>query len=312
MSKLDQDARLNRRLAHDRPGRRFTANDDAAWGELIEPAPGEVSDKRDDGMRILLFASMAMGLRAVQTITTYEDRNPGRINLVGLVTDDPANDAAKISLKRRLWRHLNAEQRFQMESATIETALQCGTPVYTGEIKIDSFHQWARQQKPDAILVCGLGQVLDLAVIDLPPYGSYNFHPADLAHHHGAGAAPFADIAKRDATTTVWSVHQVTEVVDAGPVIGQSPPITIRDREGAIPDVIVIFGKMLEPLDTMITIMLDALVERFDRGHEGSIEHLEFDARFSAAAKARILEPVDDANALAALAKRPKPPAGRD
>ena len=41
MSKLERDARLNRRLRHDRAGRRFQANEEAAWGELILPAPDE-------------------------------------------------------------------------------------------------------------------------------------------------------------------------------------------------------------------------------------------------------------------------------
>ncbi|MEM7122549.1 MAG: formyltransferase family protein [Pseudomonadota bacterium] len=304
MSRLDQDARLNRRLAHDRPDRRFTANDDAAWGELIEPAPGEKAAKRDTGMRILLFASMAMGLRAVQTVTAYEERHRERINLVGLVTDDPANAGAKISLKRRLWQYLDADQRLTMETATIETALERGTSVYTGEIKVDWFRQWARERRPDVILVCGLGQVLDRVLIDLPPYGSYNFHPADLAHHHGAGAAPFGDIAERDARTTVWSVHQVTEVVDAGPVIGQSPPVNIRDTEGAIPDTLAMFEKMLEPLPTMVTVLLDTLVMRFENEQKGDIDDVDFDACFPAAVKTRILEPVADPRTPAAPTDR--------
>ena len=292
MSTLDQDARLNRRLAHDRPGRQFSASDDAAWGELIEPAPAETSDKRDIGMRILLFSSMAMGLRAVQTITAYERRYPDRVNLVGLITDDPANDAAKISLKRRLWQYLDVEQRFQMETATIEMALQQGTPVYTGEIKVDSLRQWAGERRPDVILVCGLGQVMDRALIDLPPYGSYNFHPADLAHHHGAGAAPFGDIAERDADTTVWTVHQVTEVVDAGPVIGQSPPVNIRDDEGAIPDTLSMFDKMLYPLGAMIYILVETLCDRFEHRQTGKLDHLDFARRFPDDVKARMLASV--------------------
>ena len=175
MSTLEQDARLNRRLAHDRPGRRFSAIDDAAWGELI----------------------------------------------------------------------------------------------------------------------------------DRPPYGSYNFHPADLAHHHGADAAPFGDIAERDAKTTVWSVHQVTEVVDAGPVIGQSPPVYIRDREGDVPEPMLMFNKMLYPLGTMVQTMIEALLERFAEGKEGHLEHVDFAGRFPADVKVRMQEPVADSDALTSLTESP-------
>ena len=71
MSKVEQDARLNARLIHDRPGRRFLANDDARWGELILPAADEGTAKGHRGLRILMFASMAPGLHAVKTLVAF-------------------------------------------------------------------------------------------------------------------------------------------------------------------------------------------------------------------------------------------------
>ena len=68
---------------------------------------------------------------------------------------------------------------------------------------VDAHAQW----RPDAILVCVFGQVIDAPIIRLPPCGIYNFHPSDLAHHHGAGLAPYDDLVARGVATTVWAVH---------------------------------------------------------------------------------------------------------
>ncbi len=96
MSKLKQDAPLNRRLIHDRPGRRFLVNDDARWGELILPAWEENPDKTEAGLRVMLIASASVGYVALQTVTAYEQRYPDRLNLVSVVTDDPIGGGEKV------------------------------------------------------------------------------------------------------------------------------------------------------------------------------------------------------------------------
>ena len=82
---------------------------------------------------------------------------------------------------------LATAERVAIEVATIETALQAGVPVYTGEFKIDWFYRQLASWRPDVIIVCACGQIFDARILELPRYGVYNFHPSDLAHGHGAG-----------------------------------------------------------------------------------------------------------------------------
>ncbi len=302
MSDLEQDARLNRRLIHNHPGRRFLANDDARWGELILPAPDETAAKTDQGLRIMMIASMGVGLRAFRTAVAYERRFPERINLVGLATDDAANDDARISLKKRLWHFLNDEQRLQVETHTVETALAFGIPVYTGEVKVDWFRNRLAQWRPDVIMVCGFGQILDESIMQMPPNGIYNFHPSDLVDHRGAGVSPFGDLAALGAKTTSWTVHRITKDIDAGPIVGQSPPINIRSEAGEIPDrTNLIVSKMLDPLSYMVHILIGTLVQRSEAGQSGPLERLDFAERFPAAVKADLMSPIVEHDAISAI-----------
>ncbi len=304
MSKVAQDARLNRRLIHDRPGRRFFANEDARWGELILPAPDENPDKSDHGLRIMVMASTALGHRAVKTVLEYERRHPERVNLVGLVTDDPVGEDARIGLKKRVWKFLDDKQRLELETAAVEAALSFGVPVYTGEIKVDWFRQRAAQWRPDAILVCVFGQVIDAPIIRLPSCGIYNFHPSDLAHHHGAGLAPYDDLVERGVKTTVWATHHVAEEVDAGPVVGQSPPVNVRDEAGELPEeAMVVYNKLVDPLGYMVYFLVDALAQGFLRGNPQPLECLDFPGRFPEAVKELIMEPIASHDILAPLAE---------
>lgn len=304
MSKVEQDARLNRRLIHDRPGRRFLDNNDARWGELILPAPDEIKTTTDRGLRVLMIASTAFGHRALKTIMEYERRYPERVNLVGLVTDDPVDADARIGMKKRVWKFLDTEQQLELETATVEAALGFGVPVYTGEIKVDWFRRQAVGWRPDVILVCVFGQVIDAPIIGLPPRGIYNFHPSDLAHHHGAGLAPYDDYVARDAATTVWTVHHVAEEVDSGPIVGQSPPINIRGVTGALPgEPMVVYNKLIDPLGYMVYFFIDALAQGFLRGDRGPVERLDFQRLFPEAVKAHIMEPIARWDIVAPLAE---------
>ena len=280
MSNLEQDAPLNRRLVHDRPGRTFLVNDEARWGELILPAPGEYPDKSEAGLRVMLICSLPVGYAAAITVTAYERQYPERLNLVALVTDDPINPDAKIGIKKRFWKHYDSTERLEIETATVETALTCGAPVYTGEVKVDWFRERAARWQPDVVLVCGFGQVIDRPIMELPPYGIYNCHPSDLAHHLGAGLAPYANLFERDAATNVWTVHHVSEEVDAGHIVGYSPPINVRNAAGDLPEQVrLVNDKMLYPLTWMVYFLIDALTSKYLDGSPGPIDQIDFEAR---------------------------------
>jgi methionyl-tRNA formyltransferase len=66
----------------------------------------------------------------------------------------------------------------------------------------------AHNLAPDAIIVCGCGQIFDSRILEVPRCGVYNFHPSDLAHGHGAGARPYEDTLARNDPWTCWTVHQ--------------------------------------------------------------------------------------------------------
>ena len=233
---LIREAELNHRLALDHPGRQFVPVAGARWGELILPAPDEAAlAPSGGGLRVVLFASFEFGYVVLEAVKAYARMFPGRVQLVGLVTDDPVNPAARIGLKKRVWHHMDHEEVVAIETAVVEAALCEGVPAYTGEIKIDGFRVLLDEWRPDAIISCVFGQVIDAWIINRPAYGIYNFHPTDLAHGFGAGPTPAEDLAARGATSTVWTIHQVIEAVDAGPVVAVSPAINVVDLSGALP-----------------------------------------------------------------------------
>src|SRR5262249_2136990 len=147
-----------------------------------------------------------------------------------------------------------------IETAVIESALSVGVPAYTGEIKVDGFRELLTSWRPDAVISCVFGQVIDAWIIDRLAYGIYNFHPSDLTHGLGAGPAAADDLRTGGATETVWTIHHVTEAVDAGHVVAVSPPINVADVHGALPaDPLVIYDKLCEPVSPLTARLVDAL-----------------------------------------------------
>ena len=271
--------------------RRFTSETDTRWGGLIEPAPGENPGKTSEGMRIVLFGSWEFGYLALETLKKYESLFPEEINLVGFVTDDPLNPDAKISLKKRIWGLLDMPQRVIDETTIIDSALSHGIPVYNGEIKIDSFRNLLQQWKPDVILVCVFGQLIDSFIVDLPPCGIYNFHPSELARNYGAGPAPYDDLAARGAETTVWTVHHVSEQIDSGHIVGQSPPICVLNGEGNLPgDPFLVYNKIAEALSPMVFIMARELQRKHRVKETGTLNSFDFSAVYPENAREKLLQ----------------------
>jgi folate-dependent phosphoribosylglycinamide formyltransferase PurN len=270
------EALLNHRLLLERPGRQFVEVAGSRWGELISPASDEARVTRGEGLRLVLFASFEFGYLALQAIKAYALHFPNRVQIVALVTDDPVDPTALIGLKKRIWKYLDREEQFALETAIAESALTAGIPVYTGEVKIEEFRKLLDTWQPDAIVSCVFGQVIDRWIIDRPAYGIYNFHPSDLAHGHGSGLAPDVDLTARGATSTVWSIHQMAEAVDAGRVISSSPSVNVSDANGLLPDNhLLIYDKLLEPVGCLATCLVSELSARYQAGLTGKIESME-------------------------------------
>jgi hypothetical protein len=293
MSDISKDAWLNERTRHQGEGRTFVSDDHLRWGELILPADGENSGKTEDGLRVLVIASMPIGYPVLQTLNAYERHYPDRLNLVGLLTDDPLNHDARISARKRIWHLYPLEQRTQLEFATVESGLESGIQVFTGDVKNDWFRARLRSWAPDAVICCGYGQILDGPFLAVPPMGVCNLHPADLRGGRGAGPAPYDDAAERQAETTCFTVHLMTEEIDAGPVIGVSPPINIRTETLAFPsDPAVYYTKMLDGLDHLTFHLAESLIGAAAAGRLEPLGQVDFAAMFSPAKQAEMMQPI--------------------
>ncbi len=278
-----------------KPGRKYTSESDTRWGGLIEPNPPENKNKTEKGLKVALFGSWDFGYLVLETLKKFENKYPDKLNLVGLVTDDPLNLKAKISLKKRVWNILDLPYRVLDETLIIESGLVHGIPVYTGDVKVDSFHRILKKWNPEVILVCVFGQLIDSFTIQLPPNGIYNFHPSDLTKKQGAGPAPFEDLIQRKASTTVWSVHHVSEEIDGGTVVGKSPEVNVLDANGQLSaDPLVIYHKIAEVLSPIAYYLVKELTDKFQSGGTGWTNHIDFESMIPETIKNKILQPVTE------------------
>ncbi|MCX6258158.1 MAG: formyltransferase family protein [Bacteroidia bacterium] len=289
---MENEGIINYLVVFNKPGRKYTKEIDTRWGGLIEPAKSEDPVKTDAGLRVVLFASWDFGYIVLKTLKEFENKYPGQLNIVGLVTDDPLSPNAKISLKKRVWSLLDMPYRVIDETFIIESGLSHGIPVYTGEVKVNSFHDILKKWNPDVILVCVFGQIIDSFTLKFPGYGIYNFHPSDLSLHQGIGPAPYEDLAIRKAKTAVWSVHQVIEEVDGGLVIGKSPPVCVLDLKGELPhDPLIVYHKLAEVLSPMVFFMMTELSGKFELKIPGKLEYINFENLIPDKIKTKIMLP---------------------
>jgi len=285
---------VDQKLIYDQSGRNII-NDvgDSAWGQLILPASEELSNKSNSGLRVVVFGSYLLGYKILETLKKSEQANPGRVNLCGLVTDDPVNPNAKISVKRRIWRLYDDTEKINLETAIIESGLSGGMPVFTGKVKTEYFHELLASWKPDVILVCVFGQIIDDYIINFPKHGIYNFHPSDLLSKYGAGPQPYQDLINRDAKTSKVTIHELTAQLDGGHVVGQSSKVNVRFEDGSITDnVLVIDDKMIEPVDLMAKLLLRALVLQKEEGLKGRIQTIDFAKHFNPDYKKMLMKPI--------------------
>ena len=233
------------------------------------------------------------GYLALNTLIALERRWPQRLNLLFLATDDPLNPHARISVKKRIWRYIDEAHRLRVESACVDTALSAGVPVYTGAVKDEQFRKKLHGVHPDAIVVCGFGQILDRAIIELPRFGVYNLHPSDLAAGHGAGPAPHDDLAARGDANTRWSIHLMTEAIDAGPVLARSPAIRVTDAMNRLPrNPLVIYDKLTAAIPWLMRALVEQLMMHRLKGGDSSLAPFDAEAIVPPEQRRGLLEPV--------------------
>lgn len=264
------------------------------WGRLVEPAPGEKQKRPSGGMRVMVIGSWTAGILLLKGLLHMEKEMPGKVQVVGLVTDDPHDPKAKISVKKRFWHYFTQKCRDDYEWEILHFALLEGIPCYTGEVKCEGFRDVLAKWNPDAIICAGFGQVIDEPIINYPAYGIYNMHPSDLLHHHGAGAQPWKDLYERHASTTRMTLHIMDTGVDTGDIVGQSPEINILTAEGNITDNHKAFlEKMVQPTKFMAQELARFLVSKYESGTTGAVDKIDFDSLASGERLKTFLAPVD-------------------
>lgn len=281
------------RLMQLTPGRRMECPEGCAWGNIFLPAKNENPHKGTSGFRVVLMGSWLGGELAFAAISKLEREMPGELQLVGVATDDPLSTDAKISAKKRFWNLYQPDIQEKYVLWFVDSVLSFGVPCFTGKVKSQVFHDLLAQWKPDALLVCVFGQILDSWILNFPKYGIYNLHPSDLLHNHGAGAHPWEDLFERNETITKTTIHIMSEEVDRGAVVGQSPPICVATSDGKLTkDASKIIEKGMSPVLSMVRALFLKLVENKENGASGAVTSMNFEDIFTESQKKELLAPL--------------------
>ncbi|WP_170830404.1 formyltransferase family protein [Maridesulfovibrio ferrireducens] len=156
------------------------------------------------------------------------------------------------------------------------------------------FRSLLAKWKPEAVVVAGFGQLIDTPIIQYPDYGIYNVHPADLRNGYGAGPDPWGDLVTRRAQTMRVSIHQVSEEIDAGSVVGVSPSVNVRLAEGECTDDVRLIGeKTFMPVKAMVEELVRRLCSNWESDCPCTINRMDLESCFSLPEKEALMRPID-------------------
>lgn len=262
------------------------------WGRLYLPAtPRPICE----GMRIALLGSTTAGLLVIESLLHFETMFPGQLNIMAAATDDTVDPRAKIGIRKRIWKYYSPGEQELLMRRMIARACHHGIPCYTGAVKNEYFRALLRAWDPEAIIMCCFGQKVDQNIYEYPLLGMYNFHPSDLASNIGAGARPFESTIHEGRATSHMILHQVTETIDAGPIVGISPKINIALQNGQYPrNFLVLQEKIPSVCGWMTHGLLMALMEKKKQGGKGPVVHIDFERLIPESIKTMLMEPVVD------------------
>ena len=273
-------------LEHDRPGHSFVAVDGSRWGELILPAPEEASKRTDAGLRVLAVTGFFYSIELLSALLGYERAHPARLYPVAVATDDAVNADARIGLRKRIWKHYDQSERVAIEAAAIETALQSGLPVYTGEFKIEWFYQAARNlAAPTPSSSAAAVRSSTAGFSARPRYGVYNFH---LTISPMTGAAPAQRsrggrrVLDRPPNDRRGGRRCDRPAPDHG---GRCSRTHVRDPKR-------FYEKLKGVVGPMATILIEELARLGDGGPDGRIMRIDFEPRLPDGVKTHLREPI--------------------
>ncbi|MEI7981062.1 MAG: formyltransferase family protein [Bacteroidota bacterium] len=250
-------------------------SNDSLWGEFYEPEKPKLNLGK--GLRVVLFGSCNCGNNTLKNLSLFEKKYPTLLNVVGVVTDDPVDPRARISLKKRIWSQYSPDERSSLREMIINTSMEIGIPCYTGAVKTDYFRNIYKSWNPDAIIMFCFGQKLDPFLYEYPVMGAYNFHPSDLPKQIGAGTQPFQNAIRNGLKTSPTVIHQVTDLIDMGPIVGVSTPVNICLQDGTYPQSILTLLEKITSIGAWMAIQLiTVIVSRRAAGKTGPVDWIDF------------------------------------
>jgi folate-dependent phosphoribosylglycinamide formyltransferase PurN len=262
------------------------------WGRLYIP---ERLKTPGGGLRILLLCSTTAGYLLLRTLIHLDSQLPGKIDIRAVATDDPLDPNARISAKKRIWKYYSEDEKARLSELVRKTTLAYGIPCYTGGVKNDYFRALLRGWDPEVIIMCCFGQKIDAPIYEFPAFGMYNFHPSDLASNIGAGAQPYTMTIENGRTTSNMILHQVTETIDAGTIVGISPAINITTANGHYPvNILVLQEKIPSVCGWMAYTLVTRILRKRERGETGKIDHIDFDEIIPSPVKELLMKPVSN------------------
>ncbi len=271
-----------------------TTNKDSRWGEFYEPVSPKLNS--GNGLRVVLFVSCNCGNNVLNTLSLLEQKHPGLLNLTGVVTDDPVDPDARISLKKRIWSQYTPGERSELKNKIVNNCMKIGIPCYTGAVKTDYFRHIYKSWNPDILIMFCFGQKLDSFLFDFPGMGSYNLHPSDLPKQIGAGTQPFQNAIRNGLKTSPLVIHQVTELIDIGPIVGVSPPINICLADGTYPKSLLTLLEKITSVGGWMSLQLVLeIIMLKTRGEPGPLTWIDFEKELPEGIKHLLMMPaVDD------------------
>ncbi|MCB1538097.1 MAG: hypothetical protein H6865_06225 [Rhodospirillales bacterium] len=174
-----------------------------------------VRHRNDDlpPLRVAVFGSFYRGLNLLQALASLP---PGKVEIVGVATDDP--DLPHAGGKARIWRY---DEAYAQKSLVPDYTASIGIAPYFGKVKSAEFYDlYENVWKPDIAVMGTFGQLINRRLIDTPSFNFYNFHPIG---HPGAwkdgiyaGPRPFEIMLERGDRQAKMIMHEVSEEFDAG------------------------------------------------------------------------------------------------
>lgn len=280
-------------------------NEASLWGDYYEPVIQKLNG--GNGLRVVLFISCNCGDRVLWNLARFEQKFPGLLNIIGVATDDPVDPNARISLKKRIWSQYDPSQRGELKNKIISSCMTLGIPCYTGALKTDYFRNIYQSWNPGVLLMFCFGQKLDSSLFGPPAMGAYNLHPSDLPKHIGAGTQPFQNAIRNGLKTSPLVIHQITELIDMGPVVGVSPPVNICLDDGTYPvSLLTLLEKITSVGSWMSVQLISDIIHHKAGGKTGPLEWIDFDAKLPEEIKQKLMAPAtNDLNEMYELPHHP-------